>query len=100
MRKAPKSKDSENQEPSNADAESHDIKLHESKKPGNLPANVMPTGGFVLSVDGKLKTQYESENAAMAAGTKLKQSYPVIQVSVYDANARVYRPVELAAQDK
>ena len=100
MSKAPKSEDFKNQEPNNADAKSHDIKLNEIKKPENLRANAMPTDGFVLSVDGKLKTQYDNENDAMAAGAKLKQSYPVIQVAVYDANARTYRPVELEAQDK
>ena len=55
----------------------------------------MPVDGFVLSIDGKLKMRYESAKDATAAGTKLKQSYPVIQVAVYDATARVYTPVEL-----
>jgi len=100
MRKAPKSEVSENQEPNNTDAKEPDIKLHETKKPGNLPANAMPTDGFVLSVDGKLKTRYDNENDALAAGAKLKQSHPVIQVAIYDASARVYRPVDAEAQDQ
>jgi len=100
MSKAPIIEESKTQEPKNADAKSHDIKLHETKRPENLRANAMPTDGFVLSVDGKLKMRYESANDAVAAGTKLKQSYPVIQVAVYDANARTYRPVELEAPDK
>jgi hypothetical protein len=77
-----------------------EIKLQETKKPSNLRANAMPADGFVLSIDGKLKTRYESAKDATAAATKLKQSYPVIQVSVYDATARVYTPVELEAQEK
>jgi hypothetical protein len=82
------------------EAKGQDIKLQETKKPGNLRANAMPTDGFVLSVDGKLKKRYDSASDAMAAGTKLKQSYPVIQVAVYDATAQVYLPVDLEAQDK
>ena len=77
-----------------------EIKLQETKKPSNLRANAIPTDGFVLSIDGKLKTRYESAKDATAAAAKLKQSYPVIQVAVYDAIARVYTPVELETQDK
>jgi len=70
----------------------------ESKKPANLLANAMPTDGFVLSVDGKLKMRYETSEAAMTAAAKLKETYPVIQVAVYDAVERKYAPVELAAK--
>jgi hypothetical protein len=76
-----------------------EIKLHETKKPVNLPANAMPVDGYVLSIDGKLKKRYESAKEAMAAGAKLKQSYPVIQVAVYDATERSYTPVELQEQE-
>jgi hypothetical protein len=31
----------------------------------------------------------------MAAGSKLKQKFPVTQVAVYDAAGEVYTPVEL-----
>jgi hypothetical protein len=71
----------------------------DTKKPANLRANAMPIDGHVLSVDGKLKTRYESSKDAMAAGTKLKQSYPIIQVAVYDAAQRNYTPVELHEQE-
>jgi hypothetical protein len=54
----------------------------------------MPTDGFVLAVDGKLKTRFETSKEAMTAGAKLKESYPVIQVAVYDAAARKYTPVQ------
>ena len=76
-----------------------DPKREEARKPHNLPANAMPVDGFVLSVDAKFKTRFESSEAAMAAGVKLKQSYPVIQVAIYDAAARVYTPVNLPEQE-
>lgn len=67
----------------------------ETKRPRNLSVNALPTDGFALCVDGKLKTKYETAKDAMTAASKLKQSYPVVQVSVYDATERVYTPVEL-----
>jgi hypothetical protein len=69
--------------------------MSKTEKPENLPANVTPKDGFVLSVDGKLKTRFDTSEAAMTAGIKLKQNYPVIQVSVFDAATRSYTPVAL-----
>lgn len=92
MSKAPKI-----QESGNPETKSHEIKLQDSKKPENLRANAVPVDGFVLSVDGKLKTRYASAKDATAAGIKLKQSYPVIQIAVYDATERTYTPVEAQA---
>jgi hypothetical protein len=63
-------------------------------KPENLRANAVPTDGYVLSVDGKLKAQYETANEAAAEGSKLKQRFPMIQVAVYDAAKRTYTPVD------
>ena len=80
--------------PGNSEPKSHEIKLQDSKKPENLRANAVPMDGFVLSVDGKLKTRYESLKDAEVAGAKLKQNYPVIQIAVYDAAERTYTPVE------
>jgi len=66
-----------------------------TKKPTNLSANAMPTDGYVLSVDGKWKTRYETSKEAMSAGSKLKENFPVVQVSVFDALAQSYTPVDL-----
>jgi hypothetical protein len=66
-----------------------------TEKPANLRANAMPIDGYVLSVDGKLKTRFETSEEAMTAGVKLKQDYPVIQVAIFDATARSYAPVVL-----
>ena len=68
----------------------------EAKKPANLLANAMPIDGYVLSVDGKLKTRFATAKEAMTAAAKLKETYPVIQISVYDAAERKYSPVDLA----
>ena len=72
--------------------------VEEIKKPKNLRANAMPTDGFVLSVDGKLKTRYDTSELALAAATELKRRYPVVQTAVYDASARAYVTVGLGAK--
>lgn len=64
--------------------------MAEAIKPANLSTNAMPTEGYVLAVDGKLKTRYDTSEAAVAAATKLKQSFPMIQTAVYDAAAGIY----------
>ena len=66
----------------------------DAAKPVNLRADVLPTEGFILSVDGKLKKRYDTADIAMAEGAKLKQSYPMIQVAIYHAAERRYVPVE------
>ena len=66
----------------------------EARTPVNPRANVMPRDGFVLTIDGKMKTRYETEAEATAAGSALKQRFPVIQVSVYDAAGHVYTLVK------
>jgi hypothetical protein len=67
-------------------------------RPKNPPSNVRPTEGYILEVDGKFKTDYETSAAAMKAGLELKTKYPQIQVKVYDAKERTRTPVELSEQ--
>jgi hypothetical protein len=69
-----------------------------STRPKNPSANILPTEDYVLEIDGKFKSQYETLAEATKAGLELKQKYPQIQVKVYDATARTRTPVELAGQ--
>jgi hypothetical protein len=66
-----------------------------SARPKNPPANVLPTEGYVLEIDGKFKSEYESAEATIKVGLELKKKYPYIQVKVYDAKERTRTPVEL-----
>jgi hypothetical protein len=95
MSKAPKTLLPKNQDLERQEPKTPQIALPEVKKPANLRANAVPLDGYVLSVDGKFKSRYENAKDAMAAGTKLKQTYPVIRVAIYDAAGRTYAPVEL-----
>jgi hypothetical protein len=67
------------------------------KKAENLRANARPTDGYVLSIDGKLKARYETPDQAMSAALKLKESYPVIQVAIFNAAEQTYTSIP---QDK
>ena len=70
-------------------------KAEKTERPKNPRADVMPDDGYVLAVDGKFKTRFETSDDAMSAGMKLKQTYPVIQVAIFDATAGSYTPVVL-----
>jgi len=67
----------------------------EKTKPANLRPNVMPSDGYMLSVDGKLKTRFETSEDAMTAGLKLKQDFPVLQVSVFAVSLQKNNTVTL-----
>jgi hypothetical protein len=67
-------------------------------RPKNPSANVLPIEGYVLEVDGKFKSEYESSVAAMKVGLELKTKYPQIQVKVYDAKERTRTVIELSEQ--
>ena len=57
-------------------------------RPKNPSANVLPTEGFVLEIDGKFKSDYKTSEDASKAGLELKKKFPFIQVIVYAAKER------------
>ena len=69
-------------------------------RPKNPSANVLPTEGYVLEIDGKFKSEYKTSDAAMKAGLELKKKFPHVQVKVYDAKERTRRLVELSEQSE
>ena len=68
----------------------------EEAAPRNIPPNTPPTEGFSLEVDGKMKSQHPTIEAATAVGAELKRKFPVLQVTVYDAVAKTRTLVEAA----
>ena len=67
----------------------------ETKRPQNLRADILPSDGYGLEVDGKIKTQFTAEDAAMKAGLELKKKFPLIQVKIFDAKQRTRTQIEL-----
>ncbi len=58
-------------------------------------ADRLPTEGFVLIVDGHFKSVFDSATAAEASGRKLKSTYPMLQIQIYDAATKVRTSLRL-----
>ena len=48
-----------------------------------------PTEGFATIVDGHFKSEFDTAEAAEAAGRKLKTAYPYLQIQIYDSAMKV-----------
>ena len=68
---------------------------NDTPRPKNTSASTIPSEGYVLEIDGKLKSEFQTSEAAMKSGLELKKKYPQIQVNVYDAKERARTLVEL-----
>ena len=62
-------------------------------------ADITPSSGFILEIDGRMKKQFESESDARAEGLELKTRFPMLQVMVYDAVEKTRVLVSLTADD-
>jgi hypothetical protein len=51
----------------------------------SLRADRPPTEGFTVVVDGHFKSDFETVDAAEASGRKLKSTYPMLKIEIYDA---------------
>jgi hypothetical protein len=52
-------------------------------------------GRYRLQVDRQTKASYSTFEAAESAGLKIKKSYPVVQVGIYDQVESVSKLIEL-----
>ena len=68
---------------------------NDTSRPKNTSASTIPSEGYVLEIDGKLKSEFDTSEAAMKSALELKKKYPQIQVAVYDAKERARTLVEL-----
>jgi hypothetical protein len=48
-----------------------------------------PAEGFVVVVDGHFKSEFDTVDAAEASGRKLKSTFPMLQIEIYDAATKV-----------
>jgi len=61
----------------------------EDPQPRNIQrADIAPTDGYSLVVDGHFKTQFTEKGAAMKAATALLAKYPMLQFEIYDAASK------------
>jgi len=50
----------------------------------------LPTSGFAIEVDGRLKTQFSTPEGARSGAEELKRRFPMLQVRIYDAAANAF----------
>jgi hypothetical protein len=65
------------------------LHVEERPQPRNIQrADIAPTNGYALVVDGHFKTQFSEEGAATTAAAELLLKYPTRQVEIYDASSK------------
>ena len=73
----------------------NETQLLEELRPRNAQrADIIPTEGFAMVVDGKLKGNFSDEQAAKAAGEELLEKFPMLRVEVYNAETKVRTKVD------
>ena len=56
----------------------------------------MPLTGYAVMVDGQIKTEFKTKEGAHNGARDLKRRFPMLQIKVYDADAREAQVIELA----
>ena len=64
------------------------------KRPRIPRGDALPTKGYGVSVDGKIKSEYDTVEAAFKTGLEIKRKFPLVQVIVYDAEKGTRSAVE------
>jgi hypothetical protein len=64
------------------------LRVEDSQHRNVQRADIAPTDGYALVVDGHIKTQFAEKAAATKAATELVAKYPMLQVEIYDAFSR------------
>jgi hypothetical protein len=59
-------------------------------------ARELPTSGYALEVDGRLKTEFTTRDGAKAGAEELKRRFPMLRVRIYDAQTMTREEVSLA----
>ena len=58
-------------------------------------ARELPTSGYALEVDGRLKTEFTTRDGAQAGAEELKKRFPMLRIRIYDAQTRTREEVSL-----
>jgi hypothetical protein len=55
----------------------------------------LPTSGYGLEVDGRLKVEFSTQAGARAGGEELKKRFPRLQVRIYDAETKAREEIRI-----
>jgi hypothetical protein len=79
-------------------AKARDSGDNEAVQPRNIQrADIAPSTGFALVVDGRLKTKYDDQSTANKAAADLLSRFPKLQVQIYDAATKTRTLVRSAS---
>jgi hypothetical protein len=56
----------------------------------------LPTSGYAIVVDGRVKTEFETKDGVETGARDLKRRFPILQVRIYDAQARADHEINAA----
>ena len=65
------------------------LSIHEPEPKKTLRADRPPIDGFVTIVDGHFKSEFDTVDAAEESGRKLKSTYPMLKIEIYNAATMV-----------
>ena len=69
--------------------------LVESPQPRQVQrADIAPTTGYAIVVDGHFKTEFVEEGAVKKAAAELLAKYPMLKIEIYDASSKSRIPVK------
>jgi hypothetical protein len=55
----------------------------------------LPTSGYALEVDGRLKAEFATVEGARSGAEELKRRFPVLRVRIYDAQTKAREEIAL-----
>jgi hypothetical protein len=55
----------------------------------------LPTSGYALEVDGRLKAEFTTRDGAKTGAEELKRRFPMLRVRIYDAQTMTREEVLL-----
>ena len=61
-----------------------------------MVAPKLPASGYALEVDGRFKAEFGTKDGALAGARELKQRFPMLQVTIYDARTMAREEVHLS----
>lgn len=57
-------------------------------------SNQLPSAGFALEIDGRIKTEFDTRKGAECGAIALKRRFPDLQVRIYDASTKSRHEVQ------
>ncbi|MCK1695343.1 hypothetical protein [Bradyrhizobium sp. 144] len=58
-------------------------------------ARELPSSGYALEVDGRLKAEFATRDGARTGGVELKRRFPMLQIRIYDAQTKAREEIQL-----